>query len=805
MARFICFWLLSSFLRAQPAFAQQPTGPVQGHIRAGGQSASFAPVALVSASDSSLIKGALADEQGAFQLGIPRPGTYRLHITYLGYQPYYSPVLTLPAESGLIQLDSIALLPATQSLQAVTVSTQRSMLEQKADRTVLNVEGSVISKGNKVKDLLQYVPRVRLAGDGSINVGNKTNVLVLVDGRMLEANALAAFLQNYSAEDILSIEVIPNPSAQYDASYGAVLRITTRKSREEGFNGRGMLKYSKGAYGRVEPDVSLNYGRGAWHAYTSLSPYLHSGYYSRDQLERFFPDGSLANQSTTLNTYNALFTNSSLDYTFTPRHVAGLRVNTRWDGLDRYDTQTRTTFASRTGPLDSLLNTHNADRELRTIYDLNLNYSGRFNTTGKALLLNLTQTFYRRQSQQDITYQYTALSERPLSPPTDIRITNPNDQRGLIAQADYSTPLGPKRGKLEVGAKYVHLLNNNQLQQATRSGSQYVIDSAFGSQGRYLERTLAAYVNLSKPLPGGWSFQTGLRLENTRQEFTTGSLQRTYGGLFPSLNVSRSLSHNRSYSFTYSRKIIRPALYNLIPYRYLTDRYTYSEGNPLLRPQFASTLEANYVPGKISLFANYTWNKDQITQGIQTDPLTNVYTVTNINLHRVDEYSFGLSVPLKLTRYWQTNTTLMGLGNATHTDLFELTNFGSRGFYASLFSSNIFTLPKSFRLELTLSYKSPSRWAYWQMRSIYWASVNVNKALFADRSGNLRLSLFDVFRTQTYRISTQYGLINYANQNYNDNQRVEVAFSFAFGRKTVKDARSGSLGNETEKNRMSGR
>ena len=804
MTRLLYVWLLSSCLWTHLAFAQS-VGSVQGHIRAGGQPASFAPIALLSASDSSVVKGALADEQGAFGLNMPGPGTYRLHITYLGYQPYYSPVLTFPTESGLVQLDSISLLSAAHSLQAVTVTTQRSMVVQQADRTVLNVEGSVITKGNKVKDLLQYVPRVRLASDGSINVGNKTNVLVLVDGRMLETNALAAFLQNYSAEDLLSIEVIPNPSAQYDASYGAVLRITTRKSREEGLNGRGTLKYSQGTYGRTEPDVSLNYSRGRWHAYTSLSPYLHSGYYAQERLERFFPEGSLANQSSTLNTYNALFTNSSLDYSFNPRHVVGLRVNTRWDGLDLYDTKTRTTFASRTGPLDSLLNTHNADHELRTIYDLNLNYSGHFDTTGKALLLNLTQTLYRRQSQQDITYQYTALSERPLSPPTDIRITNPNDQRGLIAQADYSTPLGHKWGKLEVGGKYVHLLNNNRLEQATRTGGQYVVDSAFGSQGRYRERTLAAYVNLSKPLPGGWSIQTGLRLENTRQELATDGLQRTYGGLFPSLNVSRSLSRNRSYSFTYSRKIIRPALYNLIPYRYLTDRYTYSEGNPLLRPQFASTLEANYVPGKVSLFANYTWNKDQITQGIQTDPLTHVYTVTNINLERVDEYSFGLTVPLNPTRYWQTNTTLMGLGNATHTDLFELTGFGSRGFYASLFSSNIFTLPKGYRLELTLSYKTASRWAYWQMRSIYWASLSVNKALFADRSGNLRLSLYDVFRTQTYRISTQYGLINYTNQNYNDNQRVEVAFSFAFGRKTVKDARSGSLGNETEKNRMSGR
>ena len=765
-------------------------------IEKANQPLAFATVALLEARDSSVVKGALTDEAGRFTFRTLLPGTYRTRISSLGFSDLYSSVITLTASSPALDLGRLMMLPTAQQLASVTVKAQPSLISQQSDRIVMHVEGSVIAQGNKVEDLLRYMPRVRY-DNGNVSVGNKANVMILVDGRQMGQASLAGFLQTFSAEDILRIELITNPSARYDATVGAVVNIVTKKSREQGVNGRASATYSQGQYSRSSINGSLNYRQGQWNVFGSLNATLPSTAYSTQLINRTFPSALQQNDITTLNAYRSIATNLGVDYAVNPHHTVGLRLNGKWSrDIKNTNTLTRTVG---TPAIDSTIRTRNDARESAGVYDLNLNYNGQFGP--RELTVYVTESLLNKDATQLIDYQSITVG-LPLGSTTQLRILNPIQQRNFIGQLDFGTPVLGGRWRLEMGAKYIFIRNNNALQQQTRTGDQFVTDPTFSQTGLYQEHTYAAYTNVSRQFAKGWSLQGGLRAEQTEQRLTQSNLARTYTGLFPSLGLNRSLTNGNSWGVTLSRKVSRPSLNSLVPYRYLIDPYTIIEGNPQIRPTFMHTLDAFYAWGSLNVFANYSFSRDPITNVLIANEQTGQYTQIDANLRNSHDVYLGATYAKNVTKLWQTNTTVMGTGNLTDSPVNELARYRASGLWLNVNSTNIFSLPRDWKYELTLVFMSSARSGLFTQKTIGGASMSVTKSLLARRA-NLRVDVSDVFRTLYSRLAINYGSVDFTMRSYNDSQRVKVSFSYNFGKKTVKAARQTKLGNEEEKGRMS--
>ena len=762
------------------------------------QPAPYATIALIASKDSSLIKGAITDESGAFQIDNLAAGTYRLNVQYIGYIKQWVSSFALNETTPLADLGTIRLIESVENLTEVTVKGQRSLVEQKGDRMILNVANSVITKGNKVADLLQYAPLVRVTGDG-IKVANKGNVLILVDGRQTGQGALEAFLQNFSAEDILKIEVLTNPPAKYDASFGAVIDIITKKSLAIGSNGRLAMNHSQGKYGRFTPDGSLNVQTRQWTVFSSVSGVLSDVYFDQ-LLERQFPASALDNKVDNLERNRGFSSFNGVDFSPNANHSLGLRLNGSWTNKTR-DNRTVTSFRGPSAALDSLLYVLNQGRDRSPVYDLNAYYTGKLDSSGKQVSVNLTRSFLSRSSVQNLTYQRQTPESTPVGEPTFLRISNPTDQNSLIAQTDLSLPT--KKGQWAVGVKYISIANDNELRQEQSRDGVYVTDLAFSSAGVYQEKTYAGYGSFSNSFRNGWSLKAGLRLEKTSQSLTSSNVSRTYAGLFPSLALSRAFKNKARLSLSYSRKIARPGLSNLVPFRTIVDPYSIVEGNPDLRPSFANTIDVYYSFGPVSLFANYTHTRDLIADVLFADPATNVYIQTTGNLDQVHDAYTGISWNQGLTTWWQTNSTFTLSATQTRSPIANVPGVVLGGNGVVLNSTNVFSLPRGYKAELSVSYSSPNRYTIWQTGSLYWASVSLTKAIF--NLANLRVSFDDVFRTQVNRVSVRYGPVDIRSQSYRDAQRVRVALSYHFGKKTVKGATYRSLGNEAEKSRMGGR
>src|SRR5215217_1492281 len=103
-------------------------------------------------------------------------------------------------------------------LREVKISTRKDFIEQKIDRTVLNIDALISNAGTNALEVLEKAPGVQIDQDGKISLKGLEGVVVLIDNRPthLSGAALASYLKSLPSGAINQIELIPNPPARYD-------------------------------------------------------------------------------------------------------------------------------------------------------------------------------------------------------------------------------------------------------------------------------------------------------------------------------------------------------------------------------------------------------------------------------------------------------------------------------------------------------------------------------------------------------------------------------------------------------------
>src|SRR6185312_616675 len=131
----------------------------------------------------------------------------------------------------------------------------------KLDRTVYNIENSIISSGNNVLEILGKLPGVVVDNNDAISVRGKSGVMLMIDGKMnyLSAEEAAIYLKNMDASQVEKIEIITNPSSKYDASGNAIINIVLKKNKNLGLNATLVSNYKHDFYGSGYGGIDWNY------------------------------------------------------------------------------------------------------------------------------------------------------------------------------------------------------------------------------------------------------------------------------------------------------------------------------------------------------------------------------------------------------------------------------------------------------------------------------------------------------------------------------------------------------------------
>jgi len=518
----------------------QTTEKITGSITNNdGKAIAAATVLLKKATDSAIVKTAVTNSTGAYTIEGIKAGDYFITISNIGFATASLPKFTLSAGETKA-LGTATLTPAQKTLQGVVVESKKQMVEVKADKMVVNVEGTINAVGNDGLELLRKSPGVMVDKDDNISMAGKNGVQIYIDGKPspLSGADLAASLKSLQSSQIESIELITNPSAKYEAAGNAgIINIKLKKNKSLGTNGSVNAGYGVGVHGKYNAGINLNNRNKYTNIFGSYN-FSHSLNLVQFNLDRTIGDSSF-NQATNIKPYN---TNNAfklgLDYFIDKKSTIGFLVNGNINNNDV--TNFSRTLISHTpnNTLTKQLVADNSTDGQRNNANLNANYKYT-DPKGRDFSIDADYGFYNiRSNQNQPNYYYNAAGNTIVSQavynfiaPTDINI--------FALKTDYEQNF--KKGKLGFGGKTSFVKTNNHFERYNVLTTGRLFDIARSNDFDYTENINALYVNYNRPLKGK-QIQIGLRTENTVSEGSTYGLNAD-----ATINTASKISFKRIY------------------------------------------------------------------------------------------------------------------------------------------------------------------------------------------------------------------------------------------------------------------
>lgn len=793
---------------AASVMAQSMGASISGKVLDPGNTpAPFANVLLKSKADSSLVKAEYTNEDGNFQLQNLQPGSYFLHVSYVGLSDYSSENFDLNAGQSL-QLPAINMAALATELKEVVVKAQKPMIEVKPDRTVFNIEGSINASGSNAMELLRKAPGVVVDNNDNVMLLGRSGVAVYIDNKPspLSSADLANFLKTVQASEIEAIEIITNPSSKYDAAGNAgIINIRMKRDKRLGANGTVELGFAEGVFPKYNGSASGNYRNKAVnlfgkYGYNAGTRWSFMDFY-REQAGASFDQR--ATNGGDFSNHNARI---GADFFIGKHHTVGVLV-TGNKSEDEWNSRSRAEIATLSnGETQAILAARSDNTIKRNNYNANLNY--RFdNAQGLVWNLDADLGGFRNDgnSYQPNTYlnptETEVLEERIFTTqtPTDIEIAT--------FKVDHERPLW--KGQFGAGLKFSVVNTDNTFNFFDVIDGESVPNMDRTNQFTYQENINAAYVNYQRQA-GKWNFQAGLRVEQTNSdgkltsERPTGNdrVKRNYTDLFPSGGVTYQFDQKNAFRLTYSRRIDRPQYQDLNPFEYKLDELTYQRGNPFLKPQYSNNLQLGHTFNyTLNTTLGYSYTTDYITSITDTIEVVRSY-ITEANLSSQRTFSLSVSYPFAITKWWNTYTNLTMYNTRNLADFGEGKRIDAQANAVSVFSQQTFQLPKGLSLEISGFYNSPSIWGgNFRTREFWGVDAGVQKKVLEGR-GNVKVSLSDIFLTMRWSGDSQFGGLYMVTRGGWESRQLRVNFTYNFGNQEVKSARRRNTGLEDEQKRI---
>ncbi len=782
-----------STLAAQPNQSALLRGTITNQK---GEPVPYANVALLSP-EGVLLEGAVTDETGNFSIATTKTARVKLLVSSLGYTSYSSEEFELLA--GLQKdFGALVLVDELTGLDEVTVNATRPQIIIEPDKTIVNVEGTVMAEGANALDVLGRSPGVFITSDGSINLNGRTGVTVMINDRPMYMSAadLTSFLRSMPADNIKSIEVITSPSARFDAEGAAgVINIQLKKNTVDGVFGNVMLG---GRYnGKAAPNtgVTLNVKKGKWTTNGTLN---YNEYVEINDLEitrnfqveggksTFLQDSRIVERS-----HTPSFTGAA-NYELTPTQNLGINLQastTSSNGLNNSGTLISNPGQTNGTSFTSINDSKDQSSRLFT----NLHYDAKLDTLGGKISADLDFTVMDLGSNALLNNAYL----NGLTQSKD-RVLTLNDMYYTIltSKVDWIQPL--KGGKLlEAGLKGSWVESDNDLDLSRGFNDGSLQPDPNSNRFIYQENVLAAYSSLKGDFSKKLSYQAGLRMEYSDVTGTSKTLNQVnrqeYVNLFPSVFLQHKVSDSYQVVYNVNRRITRPNYRLLNPFVYYIDPLTTEKGNPSLRPQYSTNLEMDHViKGTYQFTLGYSITEDAFMQIFEQNEEARSSTTFTANFDKTKNFNFQGVVPVEFTKWWNSSNLVQANYNKFKSQLGKDVLDVSQVSYL-LRTQHNFNLPKGFKLELVGIYLSPQIWGQGEIGGFGWVDAGMTKSLMKDKL-SLSINGGDLFRTQWIRAAINFADIDTQIRQYRNEQSVRftLRYNFSKGQSFRVNSNSGS-------------
>lgn len=753
----------------------QNTGIINGKVTDKATQVPISYSTIVIKEDNKVVTGGITDDNGVFEIKNLAPKKYTVEIQYMGYTTFISQADFTDGRKS-IDLGNIALQDEAQQLSGVTVIAERSTIEQKIDRKVINVGKDLTTAGATASEIMNNIPSVNVDQDGKLSLRGNENVRVLVDGRPTNIDA-AQLLKQIPSTSIKKIELITNPSAKYNPEgMSGIINIVLHKNANDGFNASLNTGVTFGETAKLNNSINMNYRVGKVNFF---------GTYGNNFGEQF-NDGDIARLDDgsrqvfdIVNDNNSHLFKVGMDYYINDRNTVSVYTNQNYYsgngdiGLD----------ITSPIPADVLFQQSKYFTDNQNgAYNFAFKHIGK--DEGETLDLEVNYSDYK-ETQDAIFITDYANPEPPVEDNT--YSDNSRDSReNTTVNLDYVKPLN-KKTSLELGAeaRIVETHNDYTTDNPDLVNSTYDYDlniySAYATFGQKFEKV---------------SYQLGARFENYNVQAVLdggGIYKDDYITLYPSASFTYTPTEANQFQFSYSRRVDRPSLEQTKPVReFSTPRIT-SVGNPELDPQFTNSLEVNYTRtlknGSVTGGVFVRNINNEISRILYPDPENaDKLIMTFANYDDNTAFGFELSANYKITKWWDvqpaidySNITQKGLVSIQD-PVTEEFDFIEREVDVAAFNARInnnFKATKNLRFLLFGFYRGPVEGIQFESHRMYKIDIGGRYSFLKDKA-TLSIRFNDVFDTQEFAFDGDYPYPQTGRFGW-ESQSVYIGFNYMFG------------------------
>lgn len=798
-------------------------GTVKGKIKdkANDEALQFVNVTVTRSGETKMLKGAITDENGSFNIGQLPYGSYTLSVSFLGYKTV-TRNFTLSSSKKVESFNALYISEDTQTLDEVTVTGQRSSMKLEVDRKSFDVSQDILNAGGAASDVLENIPSVEVDNDGNISLRGNTSVEVWINGKAsgLTSDNRAEILQQLPAESIDRIEVIDNPSAKFSAEGSAgIINIVLKKDRKAGYY--GSLQAGGNTNGGANASGNINFNSGV------LEGYLNIGYRHRSSTS-----GSTSNQQyLSTNTYenynsdtdrrgNNLFTRAGItlhatdkdDFTLSGMMMLGGRNE---DGLTPY----------HYGTVGALSDTYMMTRRTTTDDSSNMFYGEfnyRHNFTDKHFL-DFTVGFNKWKSDQSNVYQdSTSYNDGSVATTYDYqnRPTEINNRSWEI-KLDYENTISEN---FMIQAGYQANLNHENspqrsyIDESDWNGNNQIEDEAYFNRFIYDMDIHALYATTTLKF-GKFGVMAGLRGEYWKvmtesYDYYQESdplkrdtpFKKDYFQLFPSVFLSYQITESQQLQLNVTRRLRRPWGGQLNSFKNTSDASIISFGNPELTPEYSNSYSFNYLKTwtqhSLLLSAYYRPTTDVIQRIKYQSSTDGLMYQTNMNVAK--SLSTGLEMVLKnkIGKIFDLTTT----ANAYYYKLdgfsYDIEGQTVTGDASSNFTWNArmqgsLILPYDISVQLTGRYRSRQVVTQGYRKANYSMDLGVRKN-FLNKALTLAVNCRDLLNSRKFDIYTSSESFTRHQKNWRNGRTVNVTLTWNFGNMKSKKPKDEGNGNGSD-------
>ncbi|MEZ4874509.1 MAG: outer membrane beta-barrel family protein [Flavobacteriaceae bacterium] len=787
MARALIFFL---FLFGQLSVAQKFS--IKGKIVDDKNAPlSFVNILLFEDSAQEPFTGTASEEEGIFAIHDLSEGQYQLEISTIGFKKQ---LFSLTLNKN-IDLSTIVLEPSPEELEEALVTAKRPTVKKTAGMLVFTVENSSLSNGNTL-DLLSKTPGVLVLG-GKVTIKNRPTTIYINGRRVyLSASETTTFLQNLDASLIKQVEVMTNPSSQFDAESGTVLNIITAKTLTPGYKGTVSGTYEQAIFPKYNMGTAHFFKNNWLHLYGSYNMTPRKENKDQDSYIRFFETDGTTPAALWKSNFNRITKslghqgNLVADLDLDPKNSLNVTANFFTSPGEEYNNRQNTSILNAQMQLDSSFVTQSKVTSDMTNVSIGSEYKAKLNKEGE-LVIGGNFIGYGKDQYQALESNYF-LGNGDFLKSIQFETNSHQDTQIWSGYLDLSMSL--LQGTFETGVKYSNIDTKTGLDFFDIQNGAAQINTALSDSFDYKEDIYAAYANFSKEFKK-WNFNLGTRMEYTDVNGVSGSLgnvnSQNYFKLFPSASLEYTWNLNNGMGLSYVRKIERPRYQSLNPFRYFLNENNFNEGNPNLIPAIEDKISLSYTYKNAWVFEIYYQTIENSLEILNLQD-NEYFTFRQLDANLIDffQFSFDAVYSASINDWWFASyvTSTYYLENeffAVESPQERYSNH-TAGFFAQAY--NQFTLSEkgSITADLSARYISNLISGSLDYKNIFDLSFSFRKT-FWNKTASVFVGMDDIFNTNNVAVTSRY--LNQDNAYFAriETQKFRLGFQYQFGNASLRE------------------